>query len=193
MSEMHVLAIGIDARRAQPMVLLQEDSGQARVLPIWIGQAEAEALERARRHITASRPDTHALLLSIVTTCGRRLQEVTIAELRDSVFHAELVLDDRTRISARPSDALTLALQARVPIRAGEAVLERAALPPGVAAVEFGGPTAAGDPGSGDPGPGDPGPGGEDATEPDEADQMERFRRFLDTATPEDFDPDRGD
>ena len=174
MVDMRVRAIGVDARRAQPMVLLQE-AGGGRVLPIWIGRPEAEALERARRNITAPRPDTHRLISLIVEECGRRLTSVTVTELNGTVFHAELELDDRTRVSARPSDALVLALQQDLPIRVAEAVLEQAGIPAAAAAVEFGDgdvDAPAEEAGSGD----------------DEAAEVERFRRFLDSASPEDFD-----
>ena len=86
-----------------------------------------------------------------------------ITEVRDNIFYAELILDHHTRVSARVSDAIALALHLGVPIHAEDIVLDTA----GVANTAI---HADGD---------DHAP-----------DEVEQFRRFLDTASPEDFDPD---
>lgn len=174
MGEVRVRAVGVDARRSQPMVLLEETGSAGRVVPVWIGLPEVNALEQARQQVVASRPGTHALIGELITRCGRRLQRVCITALRSGVFFAELVLDDQTRVSARPSDGLVLAVQQQAPIEVADAVLEQAGLRPG--AVIEGIEQASADPTN---------TGTEAATQ----DQIEQFRRFLDTATPDDFDP----
>jgi uncharacterized protein len=88
---------------------------------------------------------------------------VQITEVRDNIFYAELILDRNTRVSARVSDAVALALHLGIPIHAEDTVLDTVAVSNTVTQVE-----------------------GDDPAQPDE---VEQFRRFLDNASPEDFDP----
>jgi bifunctional DNase/RNase len=167
--EMKVLALGMDPQAAQPVLLLQETAGRHRVLPVWVGASEATAIELARQHVDAPRPQTHQLIVQVVHSLGRRLEQVRITMLRDNVFHAELVLDGETRVSARVSDAVTMALHVDVPIHAEDAVLDEAALAEDQVI----------DKGADE--------GGDPAPEVDEAEEVEEFRRFLDSASPDDF------
>jgi uncharacterized protein len=168
--EMRVVALGRDPMAVQPVLLLQETAGRRRILPVWVGVPEATAIELARQHIEMPRPQTHQLLIDVVRAFGRRLEQVRITMLRDSVFHAELVLDGDTRVSARVSDAVAIALHVGVPIQAEEAVLDEAAV------TEVGGLGSALDDEE-----------DEDASEGLSMEEVERFREFLDNATPEDF------
>jgi bifunctional DNase/RNase len=165
---MRVVALGRDPMAVQPVLLLQEIGGRRRVLPVWVGVPEATAIELARRHVELPRPQTHRLILDVVRALDRQLQLVRITMLRDSVFHAELVFDDDVRVSARVSDAVAMALHVDVRIEAEDAVLDEAA----VAEIGLIGP------GDEDDGP---------AENPSEQEEVERFRRFLDNASPEDF------
>jgi uncharacterized protein len=165
--EMRVVALGRDPMAVQPVLLLQETGGRRRVLPVWVGVPEATAIELARRRVELPRPQTHQLILDVVRSFKRQLQLVRITMLRDSVFHAELVFDGDIRVSARVSDAVAMALHVDVRIEAEDAVLDEAA----VAEVGMVGPA-------------------EDEAEgeaPSEQEELERFRRFLDNASPEDF------
>ena len=162
-----MVALGRDPMAVQPVLLLQEISGQRRVLPVWVGVPEATAIELARRHVELPRPQTHQLIIDVVRAFNRELQLVRITMLRDSVFHAELVFDGDIRVSARVSDAVAMALHVDVPIEAEDAVLDEAA----VAEVGVVGPADE-----------DEGP-----AEPPAEEEVERFRRFLDNASPEDF------
>jgi bifunctional DNase/RNase len=168
--QMRVVALGRDPMAVQPVLLLQETGGRRRVLPVWVGVPEATAIELARRHVELPRPQTHQLILEVVRAFDRRLQLVRITMLRDSVFHAELQFDGGTRVSARVSDAVAIALHVDVPIEAEDAVLDEAAV------AEVAGLSAA---------------LGEDEEETPAAseDEVEQFRRFLDEASPEDFNP----
>jgi uncharacterized protein len=168
--EMRVVALGRDPMAVQPVLLLQETGGRRRVLPVWVGVPEATAIELARRRVELPRPQTHRLILDVVQALDRRLQLVRITMLRDSVFHAELVFDDDVRVSARVSDAVAMALQVDVRIEAEDSVLDEAA----VAEVGMVGPAAEEDEAEGEA--------------PSEHEELERFRRFLDNASPEDFD-----
>lgn len=173
--DVQVLAVGIDAG-TQPVLLLQESTGAHRVLPIWVGHPEAIALEVARRRVSAPRPATHQLIGQLISIFGRRLERVRISDVRDDVFLAELILDRGTRVSARPSDAVTLALHLGVPIQAEDEVLDLA----GLAQVEVIDTHPGADSGAATGAT----PTGSQAAE------LERFRRFLDGASPEDFDTD---
>lgn len=167
--EMRVVAVGVDPQRSQPILLLQEAAGRNRVLPVWVGVPEATAIEMERNGVSTPRPTTHRLIGNVIDALGRRLEHVLITVVRDDVFHAELVLDEQTRVSARVSDAVALALHLHVPIRSEDSVLDVAGLPgDDVIDMSVGG-------------------GGADRTDPTE--EIEQFRRFLDTASPEDFDP----
>jgi uncharacterized protein len=134
---------------------------------VWVGVPEATAIELARRRVELPRPQTHQLILDVVRSFKRELQLVRITMLRDSVFHAELVFDGDVRVSARVSDAVAMALHVDVRIEAEDAVLDEAA----VAEVGVVGPAEE-----------DEGPAETPAEE-----EVERFRRFLDNASPEDF------
>jgi hypothetical protein len=106
---------------------------------------------------------THQLIGEVIDAFGRHLEQVRITEVRDNIFYADLVLDQNTRVSARVSDAIALALHLGVPIHAEDTVLDAAAVATTAIRTE-----------------------GDDPT----SDEFDEFRRFLDTASPEDFDPD---
>ncbi|TCK25966.1 bifunctional nuclease family protein [Pseudonocardia endophytica] len=177
MVQVQVHGIGIDARWAQPIVLLQEIDGRGRILPVWMAEPDAAAVVAARSGADPPRPDTHTLIRQVLYAFGRTLTGVTITEMRDGVFHAELVVDGGLRIDSRTSDAIALALRAGVDIEATEAVLDRAGVPPGSVVTSD-------DP---DSGGSSPLPQGERPV--DEAD-VERFRRMLDDVSPSDFERD---
>jgi len=174
MQEMRVAAIGVDPRAGSPVLLLQETVAPQRVLPVWVGLAEAYAIELERHHIPLPRPPTHQLICQVIDSCGRRLKQVCVTSLRAGTFHAELVISPDVRVSARVSDAVAIALHQGVPIHAADAVLDQAA----VADVDVA-----------DIGPGE-GSGDPSAEPVNEGAELERMRRFLTDATPEDFDTD---
>ncbi len=168
--EMRVMAVGVESGGSRP-VLLQEAAGDHRLLPVWIGPAEATAIAVEQQGVSLPRPMTHQLIGDVIDAFGRQLQQVRITEVRDNIFYAELILDRNTRVSARVSDAIALALHLRTPIHAEDTVLNAAAV------AHTGIRTEGDDSRTGGAGGGP-------------ADEVEQFRRFLDTASPEDFDPD---
>jgi bifunctional DNase/RNase len=147
-----VLGVRVEMPTNQPIVLLRERNGE-RYLPIWIGAAEATAIAYAQQGVEPPRPLTHDLLKEVIETTGHRVTQVRIVELRDKVFYAILVIDGTTEISARPSDAIALALRTDTEIVVAEAVLDEAGV----------------------------------ALTPEEDDEVEKFREFLDNVSPEDF------
>jgi len=107
----------------QPIVLLREADGD-RYLPIWIGAVEATAIAFAQQGQVPPRPLTHDLFRNVLEALGTTLQRVDITELRDGVFYAELRFDGGVDVSARPSDAIALALRTGTPIYGAEQVLQ---------------------------------------------------------------------
>ena len=173
MTQVQVHGIGIDARWAQPLVLLQEVDGRERILPVWMAEMDAAAVVAAQKGVSTPRPDTHTLIGTVLETFGRRLTGVVITTMRDNVFHAELIVDGDLRIDARTSDALALALRTGVGIEATDAVLDRAGVPPGTVVTTD--EQAAADTVS---------------DSPVNEVEVERFRRMLDDASPSDFEQD---
>ena len=167
--ECELVGVGLEAGGVRPVMLLREQGPVGRVLPIWIGLPEAGALEAEHRKVPAPRPTTHHLLASLVEAFGRRVDQVHITALEEGVFLAELVFDGGLTVSARPSDAVTLALHVGAPVLVAEVVLDTAGLPPEhVMTTEAA-------------------PGPDPDTEPPDEEKVEEFRRFLDDIDPEDF------
>lgn len=130
MVPMSLLGVRVEVPTNQPIVLLREESG-ARYLPIFIGAPEATAIAYALQGVETPRPMTHDLFTTVLDELGARLEQVEITDLREGTFFAELVLRHATgvtRLSARPSDALALAVRQEhtVPIVAAEAVVDEA-------------------------------------------------------------------
>ncbi|HTW06177.1 MAG TPA: bifunctional nuclease family protein, partial [Acidimicrobiales bacterium] len=104
-----------------------QEAGGDRTLPIYIGRPEAEAIAGAIQGIVSKRPMTHDLMRDVLNELGVVLDHVVITELKDQTFYAELRLrrgGTNYVISARPSDAIALALRARATIYAEEALLD---------------------------------------------------------------------
>ncbi|CAM5358207.1 BFN domain-containing protein OS=Streptomyces albaduncus OX=68172 GN=FHS32_002301 PE=4 SV=1 [Streptomyces griseoloalbus] len=111
----------------QPIVLLREVGGD-RYLPIWIGPGEATAIAFAQQGMAPARPLTHDLFKDVLEAVGQELTEVRITDLREGVFYAELVFASGVEASARPSDAIALALRTGTPIYGSDTVLDDAGI-----------------------------------------------------------------
>jgi bifunctional DNase/RNase len=101
-----------------PLLLLEEVGGE-RVLPIFVGAPEATAIAYALQNVPTPRPMSHDLLGNVIAALGAQLFAVEITELIDNTYYANLrLLRERTEInvSARPSDAVALALRVGSPI-----------------------------------------------------------------------------
>jgi bifunctional DNase/RNase len=110
-----------------PIVVLQEEDGE-RVLPIWIGEAEARAIGLALAKETLERPLTHDLLLLLVKGLGAKVTAVSITGLEENTYFAEIQLttpDGKTvLVDARPSDSIALALRAEASLFVADEVFE---------------------------------------------------------------------
>jgi bifunctional DNase/RNase len=158
---MELLGVRLELPANAPVVLLREQGGD-RVLPIYIGPEEAKAIVQALEGIEVPRPMTHDLMRDSLVALGATVVRITVTELRERTFFAELELrhDGRTvRVSSRPSDAIALAVRVDAPIYASEAVLDEAAAPP----VE------------------------EDDDPEEQEEIVGQFREFIDQVNPEDF------
>jgi uncharacterized protein len=127
MRQMDVVGVRVEMPSNQPIVLLREVEGE-RYLPIWIGAVEATAIAFAQQGVVPARPLTHDLRRDVVSSLGHTLSEVRITELTDGVFFAVLAFEGGVEVSARPSDAIALALRTGTPIYGAETVLEAAGI-----------------------------------------------------------------
>ena len=111
-------AVRVDVGSSTPLLLLEEVGGE-RVLPIFIGAPEATAIAYALQHIETPRPMAHDLLGNVITALGARLFAVEITHLVDNTFFSNLRLlreGKEVLVSARPSDAVALALRVGAPL-----------------------------------------------------------------------------
>jgi uncharacterized protein len=122
-----VMGVRVEMPSNQPIVLLKELDG-VRYLPIWLGAAEATAIAFAQQGVLPPRPLTHDLFKNVLDSLKVNLQTVYLTELKDGVFYAQLNFGEGESISARPSDAIALALRTGSPILASEALLEEAGI-----------------------------------------------------------------
>ncbi|MEM8963052.1 MAG: bifunctional nuclease domain-containing protein [Acidobacteriota bacterium] len=122
-----VATVGWDRASNSPVVLLRSAAG--RVVPIWIGLAEAQAIGRALHGIEPPRPMTHDLMANVLTSLDAELLAVTVSDLRDGVYYGWLELQVRGEtgsrwVDTRPSDALALALRTGAAIRLATALVD---------------------------------------------------------------------
>lgn len=125
MIKVRVQSLGLDQNTKSPVVILQEAEGE-RVLPIWIGPAEASAIAMELAGMKFARPLTHDLFPSIIGGLGGTLTRVLITRVHDNTYFAELVIqrgDEVFTVDARPSDSIAIALRTRAELFAGEELL----------------------------------------------------------------------
>jgi bifunctional DNase/RNase len=126
--EAEVTAVVVDPTTRQPVVLLQGKRDR-RALVMAIGQFEANGIAIALQGISPPRPLTHDLFLNVLGDLRASLKRIVVTDLRDDVFYAQLHLEaagGRLTIDSRPSDAIALALRARVPILVEDRVFDKA-------------------------------------------------------------------
>lgn len=125
MIPVEVVGVRVEMPSNQPIVLLRE-SGSIRYLPIWVGAVEATAIAFAQQGIISQRPMTHDLMIESISALGSSIESVHLTELKDGIFYANLNLKGEKVISARPSDAIALALRSGAPILATEELFNQA-------------------------------------------------------------------
>lgn len=156
---------------SQHRIVLLKEIDDDRQLPIWIGPCEADAITIELQDVKVARPMTADLLKIVIRELGGTISHVLIRELTESVFHASLFIDvnDELReVDCRPSDAIALAVRAKVPIFVAEEVLDEAGVQPEADLIQ--------------------------ETESDETDadvgNLDAFSDFLDTLDFDDFEGD---
>ena len=122
-----VIGVRVEMPSNQPIVLLKEISG-ARYLPIWVGAVEATSIAFAQQGVLPPRPLTHDLMKEILVALGVGIDSIYLTELKDGVFYSQINLQGGVTISARPSDAIALALRTGSPILGSEELLEEAGI-----------------------------------------------------------------
>ncbi len=162
--ELELVGVRVDMPSNTPVLLLREQEGDRRLLAIMIGGPEAQAIAFALDGVETRRPMTHDLITTLVDELGAHIDRIVISALRDDIFYADIVLTagDQTHVvSARPSDAMAIAVRVGTPLYAEEAVLAE------VGYLDT---------------PDDEDDEGRDADE-----VVEEFREFIDQVNPEDF------
>ena len=158
---MELLGVRLELPANAPVVLLREQDGERRVLPIYIGPEEARAIAIALEGVSTPRPMTHDLMRDLLAGANVTVTSITVTELRESTFFAEIELETAAgtvKVSSRPSDAVALAVRVDAPIFASEQVLADAAMP-----------------------------AAEEGEEEEQEEVVDQFREFLDQVNPEDF------
>jgi bifunctional DNase/RNase len=128
MIETVVESIRVSLVTQHRVVILKEVEGE-RHLPIWIGSYEAEAIAMELQGVTASRPLPYDLMRTIIDDLGGTVDRIAVTDLSDDVFYARIILKQsghEVEIDSRPSDAIALAVRARVPILVDESVMDKA-------------------------------------------------------------------
>ena len=126
--EMSIKGLLVDPLTNTPIVILRDQEGQ-RVLPIWIGNHEAQAIAMQLENVVAPRPMTHDLLRNVIGDLKATVQRVVVSELKESTFYALIYLSTPNGVVAvdsRPSDAIALALRTKAPIYVEEHVVDSA-------------------------------------------------------------------
>lgn len=123
-----VLGVRVDLPAQNHALLLLTPAGD-RVVPVWVGAAEATAVALVLDDVTPPRPLTHDLLLAAVAALGGTVAAARITGTRGEAVLGELVLADGTVLDARPSDAVAVALRAEAPVLAPRAVVDELGVP----------------------------------------------------------------
>jgi uncharacterized protein len=126
--EMTIKGLMVDPITNMPIIILRDKDGQ-RVLPIWVGLAEANAIALQMENVATPRPMTHDLLRNVIHDLKAHIQKVVVSDLKENTFYALIHLQangEPIAVDARPSDAIALALRAQAPIFVEDRVIDHA-------------------------------------------------------------------
>lgn len=174
MIEVGVARLGLDSVSNSYVVILQEKGGE-RLLPIWIGQAEAESIVMELNKVKPPRPLTHDLCKRLITGLGATLERVHITKVQENTYYAELHLQldgNVVQVDARPSDSIAVALRCGAPIFAQESLLTAVEVSEGESEEESSGPSFGVEPPS---------------LTPERDLSAEQLKAYLEKMRPEDF------
>jgi bifunctional DNase/RNase len=157
---LELIGVRVEMPANTPMVLLRESDGRHRLLPIYIGSPEASAIHYALEGVEPPRPLTHDLFLNVLGELGTTLTRVVVTEIIDRTYYAELHLatpNGEKIISARPSDAIALAVRCGAPLLASDRLIDEVGQEP------------------------------EPETLDEAAEIIDEFKDFIENVSPEDF------
>jgi hypothetical protein len=157
---LEIVGVRVEVPANTPMLLLRELDGRHRLLPIYIGSPEAASIHYAMEGVEPPRPLTHDLFIEVLNELGTELTKVVVTDMRDRTYFAELHLTTATGdkvVSARPSDAVALAVRCGAPLFASDDLIDEVGQDP----------------------PTDP--------EESAAEIIDEFKDFIDHVNPEDF------
>ncbi len=167
-----MIEVTIDSVRvslmSQDRIVVLKDPNTNRYLPIWIGPFEADAITIQLQGVQVARPLTHDLLNSFIQAVGVKVSLIVVNALRNNTFYAQILVEadgQELQIDSRPSDAIALAVRAGVPIFVAEEVMDQAAITPEEDVSEQ----------------------EELATTPEEQEELDAFRDFVDSLDLEDL------
>ena len=167
MRQVDVVGVRLELPSNHPVLILR-DQQATRYLPLWIGTAEATAISLALEGVDPPRPLTHDLLANVINQLGGQVTSVTVSELIEGTFYATINFLNHDSISARPSDAIALAIRNQVPVFVAQEVMDVAGMDLAI----------------------------DDDYEPEEGgfsaadmsqEELDKFRAFLDDIQPDDF------
>ncbi len=127
MKEFKIFSLMLIPMPSQYVVYLEEVDG-TRLIPIWIGVNEGNAIVYKLQDEKLPRPMTHDLLANIVQTVDMRVEKVTVSDLKDNTYYAVIDMwngKQKYEIDSRPSDAIALAVRTESPIYVSQAVLDK--------------------------------------------------------------------
>ncbi len=127
MRQVDVVGVRLELPSNQPVLILR-DQQATRYLPLWIGTAEATAISLALEGVEPMRPLTHDLLAATIVQLGGQVTSVTVSELIEGTFYATINFLNHDSISARPSDAVALAVRNKVPVFVAQDVMDFAGM-----------------------------------------------------------------
>jgi bifunctional DNase/RNase len=157
---MELVGVRVEVPANTPMLLLREQDGRQRLVPIYIGSPEATSIHYALEGLVPPRPLTHDLFIETLEQLGVQLERVVVTEMRDHTFFAEMHLNAEGQIkvvSSRPSDAIALAVRCDAPLYADEALVDEVGQDPPPEAEE------------------------------EAAEILDEFKDFIENVNPEDF------
>ena len=126
--EMRIKGLMIDPITNMPIIILRDGDG-GRILPIWVGVFEANAIALQMENVQTPRPMTHDLLKNVIEDLSAAVERIVVTDLKENTFYAVIHLRTDGRgvvVDARPSDAIALALRAGAPIYVEETVIDSA-------------------------------------------------------------------
>ena len=130
--EMTIKGLTVDRATNMPIILLRDKDGD-RVLPIWVGGAEANAIAMQIENVSVPRPMTHDLLKNVIQDLHGDIKKIVVYDLKENTFYAMIYVSTNGEVVAldsRPSDAIALALRVKAPIFVEEEIITKAKTSP---------------------------------------------------------------